>query len=103
MLARRSRRLLDGELGEAARQHVPDFLLERVLALVGGDHDAALGIVAGDGEEGLAQPPVPVEVFLLEAVAGVGERRLGLALQRRGGRRPRGPCRGRWSGRACGR
>ena len=66
--------------GKRRLSDVPDFLLERIFALVGGDHDAALGIVAGDGEEGIAQPPVPVEVFLLEAVAGAASAASSLAL-----------------------
>src|SRR3569623_447130 len=47
----------------------------------GGGGDAARDIVAGDRKEGFAQPPVPVEIFLLEAVAGVGEYCLGLAFE----------------------
>src|SRR5690606_28476695 len=65
---------------EAARQRVPYLLLERILVLGGRDDDAALGICCRNGKEGLAQTPVPIKVFFLEAVACRLQRALELAL-----------------------
>ena len=54
------------------RHRVPDRLLDLVRRLGRVDHDAALGILRRDGEEGLAQRLVEGEALLLEPVHGVG-------------------------------
>ncbi len=46
---------LGRELRVAAGQRVPDLAFERVFTLVGREHDAAILILGGDIEEGLAQ------------------------------------------------
>src|SRR5690606_41760243 len=85
---RRSRGGLLTQFGKAAGKRVPDFLLQRLLALTRRQHHATLGVAAGNIEERLPEPPVPIEVFLLEAVAGRLQRSLELAvLQALEGRR----------------